>query len=184
MPIYSALFVIDTDLARACSTSTRTPAPECLSFLDTLLEVCHRVVVSDELMEEWNRHTKSNAAFNRWLRRMFGRHKVKRCGTTEDEQLSRLVSARATSEEERDALRKDLHLVATARRYTARIASLDERARKAFSRLSAHDESLAIITWVNPKQDSEVLIDWLRSGAPADHDRFLGGQTARNWPSV
>ena len=69
---------------------------------------------------------------------------------------------------------KDVHLIEAAIATDRLVASQDERARRAFGNASANVSELKQIVWVNPTQDEEKPIDWLRDGAKTEAHRQLG----------
>ncbi|HLL52038.1 MAG TPA: hypothetical protein VK447_00745 [Myxococcaceae bacterium] len=174
----SRLLVIDADIARACGSSDRPPAPQCVETLEAVLQICHRVLVTEALNEEWHRHAGRNKVFMRWLKGMFGRKKVVRRTVPEDLELVRkVVQAGMTvgaNEAEQAQVAKDVHLLAAALKGDERILSLDDRARRRFQQAASTVVQIAQICWVNPVNEDEGVLTWLEAGAPEEKHRQLG----------
>jgi hypothetical protein len=177
MKVASRLLVIDTDIARACGGSDRPPAPHCLSTLNAVLTICHRILLSEDLNAEWQRHAGRNRAFMRWLRQMFGRKKVRRVTLSDTSELAGKLVQEGASDEERKQIAKDVHLLTTALQGDLRILSMDDRARRRYSQAAASITRIASICWVNPAKEDEQAIPWLEAGAPADPHRQLGNSS-------
>jgi hypothetical protein len=178
MKARSRLLVIDADIARACGDSDRPPAPQCVQTLNAVLQICHRVLVTDALNEEWHRHARGNKVFMRWLKGMIGRKKVARREVPEDPVLVRKVvqhgMTAGANESEQVQIAKDVHLLAAALKGDQRILSLDDRARRRFQQAASAVAQIAGICWVNPVNENEGVLTWLEAGAPEEKHRQLG----------
>lgn len=161
--------VIDADVARSASESKHPISSTCRKFLETMLEVGHHVVMADEIKKEWRRHISKYS--RRWRRQMYGRRLVTQIKVDEDETLRGRIDT-AVHLDQRVA--KDVHLIEAAIATDRLITSRDETARKAFGNASANVGELKQIVWVNPTQDDEKPIDWLREGAKTEAHRQLG----------
>ena len=74
---------------------------------------------------------------------------------------------------------KDAPLIETAWAADRTVVSTDKRARALFGRLSNGLETLRSIVWVNPEQDSEEVLRWLRRGVDPRRDWTLGSEDSR-----
>src|SRR5262245_32848483 len=79
----SRRMVIDASVARASGGrgAVSPTSNNCSDFLQTVLVVCHQIVLTTEILEEWQKH-KSRFA-SRWLASMLARKK------SEKDRLSR-----------------------------------------------------------------------------------------------
>jgi len=168
----SAALVIDASIARAAGLTEHPVSSACRSFLQEVLNICHRVVMTPEISQEWNKH-RSNFAF-RWRASMTARKKVVRPGPIEDAGLRQTVRSLQLPDNVREAILKDIHLVEAAFATERTIASLDETVRGYLRQISGPVRSLKPLVWVNPTNDDEHATDWLRQGANADEQRQLG----------
>ncbi len=185
--------MIDASVARAARGpgATVSPSPECTQFLRDVLDVCHRVVMSDEIKNEWTKHRSPFA--NEWLTIMIRRIKRKPVDSASPSLEERIAGAILESEQLRTSfsvprnlktvhgvlgsvqlahLFKDLHLVEAGLSTDRIVASLDDRAKRGFSRLSASIQEFRDLIWVNPATDVD-LSDWLESGADFDDSLTL-----------
>ncbi|MEO1288584.1 MAG: hypothetical protein AAFV93_12515 [Chloroflexota bacterium] len=72
------------------------------------------------------------------------------------------------------AVTKDFRLIEGALQADEIVSSLDEKMRGHFKRASIKVDEIASIVWVNPANQDEECIIWLRQSAPADDFRKLG----------
>lgn len=163
--VTSRLFVIDASVARSCGTGSTPPAPQCTLMLNTILTVCHRAALSQELKEEWDKHGKRSRYFTRWWKDMTSRRKIV------PQQLRRLSELKGrignvADQQNIPLLDKDAHLVAAAIQDKARVIALDDHAREHFAELTNYISELDLVIWINPQEETPQLIAWLESGAP------------------
>lgn len=157
--------VVDADVCRAAGESSMqgSRAYACAVVLRTVYSVCHRVVFSQRIKEEWDRNRSRFAA--RWLREMLGRKKVDWEIDEPDTGLRTQVSK--LEEPHRGRAMKDVHLVEAAQRTDCVVLSCDDKARAAFRRIAAAG-TLPRLMWANPEREPDSVVDWFQRGAPND----------------
>jgi len=144
-------FVIDTSVARCVSNGTFPAAKNCRSYLTNILEICHRIAVSKELMEEWKRHR--SRFFRKWYLSMIARKKVLRLDSeSADENDIKIMDKirRCATSAEIAVMEKDYFLVRTAMRADKIIITLDDSAIAAFRKTAGTVRELGNIEWINP----------------------------------
>jgi hypothetical protein len=171
----STALIIDASVARAAGLTNHPVSSACRIFLHEALNICHKVVMTPEISEEWNKH-RSNYAF-RWRASMTARKKVVRPGPVEDARLRQTIRSLQLTDHVREAILKDIHLVEAAFATERTIASLDEFVRGHLRQISGSVRTLKSLVWVNPAKDEELPINWLRQGAKAEENRRLGFTT-------
>ena len=135
--------------------------------------ICHRIVMTTDINEEWRRH--QSAFARRWLVSMYARKKVYWDDTVQpDANLRARISQAATSEAGRTALLKDCCLVEAALATGRTVTSLDERVRQLLGEVAKQRSELRPIVWVNPDLREEGCSAWLQAGAGPERDRQLG----------
>lgn len=175
----SRTLVIDASVARASGSEIATypTSVHCRDFLQTVLSVCHRVVMTPDIRDEWNKH---NSRFAReWLRRMIAKKKL--VPLVADIETSRILWGRVekltNNDKQRAEMLKDLCLLEAAIATDKTVISLDDKtARKFFAKAAAEGVLLEDIVWVNPDKLEEKPIAWLEKGASPDKAKLL-----RNW---
>ena len=167
----SAALVIDASIARAAGKTEHPVSSACRSFLQEVLKICHRVVVTPEILAEYKEHRSYFA--HKWLASMWARRKVVRPGPVENAGLRETIHSLELADSVREAILKDIHLVEAAFATGQAVASLDETARWHFLQISGSVRSLRSLVWVNPAKDDEHTTDWLRQGAKVDEERQL-----------
>jgi hypothetical protein len=153
----SMLLVVDASVARSAGETEHPVSSCCRNSLLAILTICHRVVMTEAVQNEWNRHT---SRFTRkWFRSMVAKKKVHRC---EGLQLSHVDEAcEGLSAAEQDGLRKDLCLVEAACAGDGIVVTRDDAIQgiwhKCHNRLCAPKS----ITWINPVTDSVQALEHL-----------------------
>ena len=173
----SKRLVIDADVAQAAGGEGAKPGASicCRDFLLAALKICHRVVMTGPIRAEWEKHQSSMAIT--WLTSMEQHDKIVDVEPSENDELRRAVSQVATNKGEQENILDDMHIVEAAMVTDGVAVSLDDRARRAFSRLATERKEIQNIVWVNPVEESEIVIAWLEGGAKAEKGRTLGSFT-------
>ena len=170
----SKRLVIDADVARASGSETATHprAEHCRDFLSAILSLSHRIVMTEQINNEWKNHQSRFA--RRWRVSMDARKKIDRINPSEDEELQTKITTTTNNENEIEALRKDFHLLQAALATDQTIVSLDETVRQLFKRASQQVGEIRNIIWINPDRTTEEQpITWLQNGAPPEPHRQL-----------
>jgi hypothetical protein len=175
----SRRLVIDASVARAAGGKGATfpLSKHCRDVLQTTLDVCHRVVMTDAIREEWNKH---QSAFARgWRTAMIARKKIIFQDVPPHLALREEIEAAAASDRDRAALLKDIHLVEAANAADRSVMSLDDTVRALLATAAGRIRLLKTIAWVNPGPDGERTCAWLRDGAPPAKEHLLHPPRAR-----
>jgi hypothetical protein len=172
----SKRLVIDASIARSSGgkEATYPTSVHCRDFLQAILDICNRVVMTPDIREEWNKH-QSNFA-RTWLRTMVAKKKVEyRADIAADEELWNTIKSITASEKNCEAMLKDFRLIEAALATDKTVISLDDTVRKLFDKAAVQVGELRNVVWVNPdKTEEEKPIDWLKDGAQAEKKRLLG----------
>lgn len=169
----SRRIVVDASIARSAGTTENPVSVRCREFLQTMLHVCHRVVMTSDLMREWQRHQSTFTIA--WLGTMRRRRKVVTVIPDIDKQTILALGIQNTDlpKKRRDALAKDCLLVVAAWEADRLIASRDDRVRKLFASLNSHVDGIGSLIWVNPDHSKEDVTAWLHAGARSENHRRL-----------
>jgi hypothetical protein len=172
----SKLLVIDASVARSCGDehATYPTSKNCRDFLQAVLNICHRFVITPDIKSEWDKH-QSNFA-RKWRVKMVARKKFYYSDMETNEALRQNIDDTAQTDIEREAMWKDCHLIEAALATDKTIISLDEKARQPFHKAAGAIAELRAIVWVNPDKSEEIPITWLINGAQVDKRRLLGFQ--------
>ena len=174
MPKASRRLVIDASVARSSGREDATYpiSKHCRDFLMATLTICHRVVMTPDIMEEWHHHRSGFA--RTWLASMMARKKCAFVELPRDDNLRSKIERAAIGEQDRAAMLKDSHLIEAAMTTDQIVVSLDEAARGLFAQASQSVGELKSVTWVNPDRLDEQPIRWLENGAKSEKNRLLG----------
>jgi len=171
----SRRLIIDASIARAAGReeAIHPTSKHCCEFLTTVLKVCHRIVITPDILQEWKKHQSRFAST--WLSQMYGRKKVHdEVGATVDNKLRNGIKQHTGSEKDCAAMLKDIHLIEAAQATDQTVISLDETVRKLFNLSTKHIGVLKNIVWVNPDKADEQPFLWLKNGAKPEKKRLLG----------
>jgi hypothetical protein len=166
--------VIDACVASSAGETSEDPTSRCCrEFLEEVLQICHRMVLTSELRREWNDHCSPFAL--RWWATMESRRMVERVEEKRD--IRPDISSSARSSSTRKAMLKDAHLIGAAMATDNVIASRDDRAHTQFSEIASKVKGLGKVAWVPIDEDDGDALRWLRAGARAE-PRFRLGLSA------
>lgn len=172
----SKRLVIDASVARSAGGEDAVfpRSKHCRDFLKAALAVCHRIVLTPEISEQWKQH-RSNFA-RRWLVSMMARKKVHLLGNVVNDDLRGRVERAAAhaKDHEREAIRKDFLLIEAAIATDRIVISLDDTVKGLFAMAARSVGELKNIAWANPGRAEEQLILWLENGAKPETKRLLG----------
>ena len=175
----SKRLVIDASVARSAGQEDATypRSVRCRDFLQAVLEISHRVVMTQDIKKEWDKHQSKSA--RKWLRQMVAKKKLYVCNITFDDELWSEIEKWAKTDKDREAMVKDLLLIEAAIATDKIVISLDERVRELFVKAAADIERLKQVAWVNPdveNREEEGAIAWLKNGAEVESKYLLGWQ--------
>lgn len=172
MKIPSKNLVIDADIAQACGggNATHPTATATRDFLQAVLTICHKTVMTSAIQEEWNIHQSSFA--RKWRRSMVAKKKMVVLNPGGREDIRQEIKEQDVSGNKKKAMLKDFHLIEAALGADHSIVSLDDKVRDLFSATTNNIADLRAVLWVNPVHDHEKVMGWLNDGAPIDGARW------------
>jgi hypothetical protein len=163
----SKCLVIDTCVVRASGQkkSKNKNSRYCRKLLDEILRICHRVVITDDIVSEWDKHESSYAV--RWRSRMKDRRKIVDVQYAQGKKVRSRITHRTRkhSDRTREAIIKDIPFVEAALASDLVIISLDDEAKRLFRELAEKMDVLGSIIWMNPLTEKDTLFPWLEKGA-------------------
>lgn len=177
----SKRLVIDASVARACGgpQAIHPTSMHCRDFLENVLNICHQVVMTSEIRNEWDKHQSRFAL--EWRKSMVAKRKlIPLKALSLNQMLWKELEDSATTDKHRQQIVKDICLLEAALATDKIVISLDDKtARKYFSQAAQQiqflQDSLKDIVWVNPDHvEQEQPIVWLEKGAPYEENRTLG----------
>jgi len=166
--------VVDASVARSAGgeEATYPTSKNCRDCLKTILALPHRVVMSQPITDEWNKH---KSAFARgWLVSMTARRRVLRVEPEQLTELRQRIQGITDSQKERDAMLKDFHLIEAALATDQTVIALDEIVRALFGTACQTMGQMKSVVWVNPDKLEEQPFAWLEAGAEPEKHRQLG----------
>ncbi len=171
--VRSRLLVIDASIARAAGEISKHPTSrDCREFLQAVLKVCHRMVMTQDIRAEWNKHQSRYA--RAWRTSMVARKKIEFTAVAPHLTLERRVERAVSDAYLAAIIDKDRRLIEAALVTEQRVISLDDHVRRHLQDHIARLPEACLICWVNSCTPDEQAIAWLESGAPAERPRTLG----------
>lgn len=173
----SKALVIDASVARSAGPphSSHPTSSHCRNFLQNVLTICHHIVMTPEIRQEWDKH---QSRFARgWLRSMIAKRKLSSLtNLASDKELWKELENMAQTDTQRAQIVKDIRLLEAALASDKIVISLDENTARKFFNIAAQTvTALQTITWVNPDRiKQETPITWLENGANLEKSRLLG----------
>lgn len=169
--------VIDSTITHTAGgeASTHPTGKNCREFLKKVLTICHQVVVTPDVSQEWKRGHLSKFAV-RWLAAMESKSKVYRIHP-EPSELREEIAELPVTENQKAIMLKDAFLLEAALATKDRtVISLDEEARRLFGQNTESLVTLKKIQWINPDKEEDSAFDWLARGAKPEKVRKLGSK--------
>jgi hypothetical protein len=153
----SRLLVVDASVAQSAGETEHPVSSCCRDSLLAIRTICHRIAMTAEIQDEWNRHM---SRFTRkWLTSMWARKKVHPC---EGVQLNDVDNASdGLSATEQDGLRKDLCLLEAACAADGIIVTRDDAIQLIWHKCHDRIGVPKPITWINPVTDGVQALELL-----------------------
>ena len=142
--------VIDASIARASGgiEAVHPTATAVRDFLQKVLIICHRAVMTPAIRLEWEKH--ESAFARKWRRSMVARKKVIVISPQEMSEVRAAIKDGPASKNDKSAMIKDLLLVEAAIATDERVIALDDKVKTLFAVESARIAGLRGIVWINP----------------------------------
>ncbi len=162
----SRLIVVDTCVARSAGEEEKGPSARCAKFLRAVLTICHRVVMTREILDQWQKRRREDErkkykskVTHGWLSSMYARKKVVLC---EGIELSHVDEACAMlSATEQRLLREDLLLIEAACAADWIVVTTDQRIVTIWCKCQDRLGLRRPIKWINPETDSVETLEHL-----------------------
>ena len=142
--------------------------------LKSISEQGHLLVLSPELIDEWNKHQSRFA--RRWRVEMTSRDLVRDIPSPVDSNLRTRLQSTVENQDPGvwKAMEKDCLLIEAALATGKIVLSFDEKVRGHFERSSKDVAELHSIMWANPSHPAEGVVTWILAGCERTQDRCLG----------
>jgi hypothetical protein len=175
----SKKLVIDTSVlvSMGRGRSVDPSAICCSKFLKAVKEICHKFVETEDIINELDRQRLeviNKQSCLTWLQEMKSLRKlIKGKGVRCNELRREIGSKFANDAENGRAVLKDIFLVEAAIKFDKIIFSCDDKARNHFNELSKNCRKIEKISWLNPCNNIDEIIVWLKSGCEENESYYL-----------
>jgi hypothetical protein len=148
------LLVIDADVLRSSGgeDAVHSTAQACRDYLRGVLDISHRVYLTDKLSDEWKDHASIFGAS--WKAAMARRGKLDRASDRPDLEVRRPARRATLTEAQRDAFEKDVHLLEAALQSGGIVVSCDRRLMTIVTEVKKFARKLKQIRIVDPVHES------------------------------
>ena len=104
--------VVDASIARAAGGKDAVfpQSKHCRDFMRDMMEICHKIVMTDAIFEEWKKHESKFA--RTWRMGMIARRKLVQLAGVSDVDIKNEINDLAASPKDRAAMKKDALLIA------------------------------------------------------------------------
>lgn len=169
----SRRIVVDASVAGAAGERSHPTSQMCRQFLLDMLTICHKAVMSQELMIEWDNHASGYSV--RWLAAMRSKRKIVTVNSGSSEGIAdHFCDDTRFTPKQIGAMEKDLLLILAALQADRLIASCDRKVKDLFAQVALTFDDIKNIVWVDPSQEDDDCPHWLESGARHSTSRCLG----------
>ncbi len=168
----SRRLVIDASVASAASLKEHPVSRACRDTLLAVLNICHRMVMTKDISDEWGRHQSGFSL--RWQRTMNAKKKIIRIEVGRHNALRERLAQLQLDRQSRENILKDVHLVEAALATDHAILSLDRTARVCFRQAAKAVGILKPLVWLDPSSPDHQTVEWLEQGAVSGSKRTLG----------
>lgn len=134
------------------------------AFLDAVITICHRAVVTPSILAEWDRH--QSTYFRHWRAAMHKKSKLLAVPADRRPKLRARILEANFGTAQRAPAEKDVHLVEAALAADKIVCSLESEAPELFARVAERYEPISEVAWANPGSHADALRSWLEEGAP------------------
>ncbi|HNS22944.1 MAG TPA: hypothetical protein PKH24_20765 [Sedimentisphaerales bacterium] len=153
----SKLLVVDASVARSAGETEHPVSACCRESLLAILNICHRIVLTEAIRQEWHRH--ASRFTRKWLVSMYAKKKVPPCN---DAPLNRVDNAcEVLSPGEQEELRKDLCLIEAACAADGIIITRDDAIVQIWQKCHSRLGLSKPIRWINPVPDGVSAMEQL-----------------------
>jgi hypothetical protein len=146
----SRLVVIDASVALSASETDNPVSKSCRDTLICILKICHKMVMTKAIREEWKRHAKRFSW--KWRYSMFARKKIKDFEDVDLPDVS--IKQSKLTQHDLGVLEKDLLLIKAACAGDGIIITRDEEIIDIWLRYKEHIKTPKTIRWINPIHDN------------------------------
>jgi hypothetical protein len=176
----SRCLTIDASIVLAAGEKEEGSSSSCRRVLQEILSVCHKVVITDAIRDEWVKRPvergKRPSKFGLiWRGSMTARKKIVRLTPLPDSGLREKIDKLTLSDEDRTEIEADLHLIEAALATDRIVLSLDREIVRLLRGICSEIGELRQVNWVDPVADCDDTLAWLRAGAKRERKRELRG---------
>lgn len=179
--------VVDCDVATGAGLNENPRSQICRGTLEAIRKARHHVYLSPQLYGEWLGHLSPRegrgASYGLgWMVEMIRTEFLHELPEQPDSGIATAVEQLPLSDEKREAMQKDVHLVETALLYDHIIISCDEKAYRLFFDAAERLPRIQLLMWFNPERKEDSCADWFIAGAHSTEAQCIGQRPYKQRP--
>ncbi|MBN1961387.1 MAG: hypothetical protein JW841_10610 [Deltaproteobacteria bacterium] len=156
----SRLLVVDASVARSAGETQHPVSSACREYLNSILEICHRIAVNDEIKKEWSKH--KSRFTSKWLCSMAARRKPMQTVTS----ATFTIDIKCYSKNDQPKIQKDLCLLKAALAADKIIITRDQKILEILNKQPTGAKLAKQITWINPDTESAETLKSMQTKSP------------------
>jgi len=149
--------VVDASIMHSSGTAEQGTSKASREALDAILRICHHVILTSDIREEWKRHASGYS--QSWHVAMESKKKVNNLDSVNVEELASAIAESYMNSTDRERVEKDAPLINAALCSDKVIVTYDERLKKTMEKYSPLASISARIKWVNPVKDGPSIFE-------------------------
>lgn len=156
-PVRSRNIVVDTTVVCSAGRTAHPVSRACREALEAIKQICHHVVLTPEIREEWREH--QGRYFSDWIVSMYSRKKVARLDSVKSRELRRAIDRSSMSPTDQEIVEKDALIINAALASDRIIVTQDGELTRAMARYPRLESISVRITWINPESDDTSKLE-------------------------
>jgi len=147
-PAVSRNLVVDASVMCSSGISEHPISKASREALDAILRICHHVVITGDIRDEWKRHTSGYS--QTWHVAMESKNKVHTLDAVDTVELLEAMVASSMNSSDYKRVEKDAHIINAALSADKVIVTHDDELKRTLEKYGPLASISARINWVNP----------------------------------
>lgn len=156
-PVQSRNIVVDTTVICSSGGTVHPVSRACREALEAIKRICHHVVSTPEIREEWRDHQSRYSSD--WIVSMYSRKKVTPLNSVQSGDLSRAIERSPMQPTDQEIVEKDALIINAALASDMIIVTQDGELQRAMAKYPRLASIASRITWVNPEDDDPSIFE-------------------------
>jgi len=156
-PATSRSLVLDASVICSSGNTEHPTSKASREALDAILLICHHVVITKDIREEWKRHRSGYS--QTWHVAMESKNKVHNLDAVDTVELLNAMAESSMGPSDHKRVEKDAHIINAALSSDKVIVTYDNQLKKTMEKYGPLASISARIIWVNPVKDGPLIFE-------------------------